>query len=112
MIVVGAGISALQLLDEISRVTTTPWVTRREPEFRGGPFTPEAGRAAVALVEDRVRQGLPPASVVSVTGIPVTPAIRAMRERGELVRRPMFAEVTEGVVRWAEGRERHAAVIL
>ena len=95
VVVVGAGISAIQLLDEISRVTSTTWVTRREPEFREGPFTPELGRAAVAMVEDRVRRGLPPASVVSVTGIPVTPAIRAMRERGVLARRPMFAEITE-----------------
>jgi cation diffusion facilitator CzcD-associated flavoprotein CzcO len=112
VVVVGAGISAIQLLDEISRVTATTWVTRREPEFREGPFTPELGRAAVAMVEDRVRRGLPPASVVSVTGIPVTPAIRAMRDRGVLVRRAMFAEITERGVRWADGSELEADVIL
>jgi cation diffusion facilitator CzcD-associated flavoprotein CzcO len=33
VIVIGGGISAIQLLDEISRVTTTTWVTRRPPEF-------------------------------------------------------------------------------
>src|SRR5690606_26652224 len=100
------------LLDEISRVTSTTWVTRREPEFREGPFTPEAGRAAVALVEERVRQGLPPASVVSVTGIPVTPAIEAMRRRGVLARRPMFEEITETGVRWKDGSEVESDVIL
>src|SRR5690606_12348040 len=52
VIVVGAGISAIQLLDEISQVARTTWVTRREPEFRTGPFTQEAGRAAVAIVEE------------------------------------------------------------
>src|SRR5690606_30545644 len=31
VVVVGAGISAIQLLDEISQVTTTTWVTRRKP---------------------------------------------------------------------------------
>lgn len=112
VIVVGAGISAIQLLDEISRVTSITWTTRREPEYREGPFTPEAGRAAVALVEERVRQGLPPASVVSVTGIPVTPAIRDMRTRGVLVRQPMFTEITQQGVRWADGSERQADVIL
>lgn len=112
VLVVGAGISAIQLLDEISRITSTIWVTRHEPEFREGPFTPEAGRAAVALVEDRVRKGLPPASVVSVTGIPLTPAIRAMRERGALARRPMFTEITEAGVRWADGSETEVDVIL
>src|ERR671926_1508015 len=95
VIVVGGGISAIQLLDEISRVTTTTWVTRRRPEFRAGPLSEEQGRAAVALVEERVRRGLPPQSVVSVTGLPITPAIDAMRERGVLKRRPMFSEMLE-----------------
>lgn len=112
VIVVGGGISAVQLLDEISCVTTTTWVTRREPQFREEPFTPEIGRAAVALVEERVRRGLPPGSVVSVTGLPVTPAIRAARERGVLDRLPMFAEITETGVRWPDGSEQRADVIL
>jgi hypothetical protein len=43
-----------------------------------GRFDEKASRAAVAVVEDRVRRGLPPASVVSVTGTPVTPAVEAM----------------------------------
>jgi thioredoxin reductase len=163
VIVVGAGISAIQLLDEVSRVTTTTWVTRREPEFRdcprvcqnsdrpdldelfvqvhasvpeisrsvgayrklncsterpvrvltqARPFDEKVGRAAVAIVEDRVRRGLPPASVVSVTGIPVTPAIAAMRARGVLTRRPMFSELTEDGVRWSDGTALRADVIL
>jgi thioredoxin reductase len=112
VIVVGGGISAIQLLDEISRVTTTTWVTRRPPEFRAGPFTEERGRAAVALVEERVRRGLPPASVVSVTGLPITPAVEAMRARGVLNRLPMFAEILEHGVRWADGAELWADVIL
>ncbi len=112
VVIVGAGISAIQLLDEISRVTTTTWVTRRPPELREGPFDEAAGRAAVAIVEDRVRRGLPPGSVVSVTGIPVTPAIEAMRERGVLERRPMFDEVTEDGVRWSDGTTLRADVIL
>lgn len=112
VLVVGGGISALQLLDEISRVTTTTWVTRREPQFREGGFTPEDGRAAVAIVEDRVRRGLVPGSVVSVTGIPLTPALRAARERGVLNRLPMFSAITEQGVRWPDGSERSVDVIL
>ncbi|HMQ34986.1 MAG TPA: NAD(P)-binding domain-containing protein [Chloroflexaceae bacterium] len=112
VLIVGGGISAIQLLDEISRVTTTTWVTRRPPEFREGPFTQERGRAAVALVEDRVRRGLPPTSVVSVTGLPVTPAVEAMRARGVLNRLPMFSEIVEDGVRWEDGTTRRADVIL
>lgn len=112
VIIVGGGISAVQLLDEISRVTTTTWVTRRPPEFRTGPFDEAAGRAAVAMVEDRVRRGLPPSSVVSVTGLPVTPTIEAMRARGVLRRLPMFSEITEDGPRWADGTVIRADVIL
>ena len=112
VVIVGGGISAIQLLDEISRVTTTTWVTRREPIFRDGPFDEEAGRAAVAMVEDRVRRGLPPTSVVSVTGLWNTPLVKAIRDRGVLVRRPMFSEITTDGVRWPDGTELRADVIL
>ncbi|EOM77730.1 NAD(P)/FAD-dependent oxidoreductase [Rhodococcus rhodnii] len=112
VVVVGGGISALQILDEVSRVADTLWVTRREPVFSDVPFTPEAGTAAVARVEDRVRRGLPPGSVVSVTGLPVTPAVRAARERGVLDRHPMFDEITEHGVRWPDGTEYEADVII
>ena len=112
VVIVGGGISAIQLLDEVSRATTTTWVTRRPPQWRTGPFDEEAGRAAVAMVEDRVRHGLPPSSVVSVTGLPVTPAVDAMRARGVLERLPMFSEITEDGVRWPDGTFVHADVIL
>lgn len=112
VVIVGGGVSAIQLLDEISQVTSTTWVTRREPRFRDAAFTADDGRAAVARVEARVRRGLPPGSVVSVTGLPITPAIRAMRERGALRRLPMFTEITEHGVRWADGSEQAADVIL
>jgi hypothetical protein len=112
VLVVGGGISAVQLLDEISQVTRTSWVTRTPPRFREGPFDEEAGRAAVAMVEQRVRAGLPPNSVVSVTGLPLTPAILAMRDRGVLERQPMFDSITPDGVRWADGRELKVDVIL
>ena len=112
VIVVGAGISAIQLLDQISKVTTTTWVTRRPPQFREGPFDDAAGHKAVAMVEERVRQGLPPLSVVSVTGLPLSPEVIDMRERGVLERFPMFSEITKDGVKWEDGREQKADVIL
>src|SRR5690606_32505511 len=108
VVIVGAGISAIQLLDEISQVTSTTWVTRRPPDFREGPFTLEDGSKAVAMVEERVRKGLPPKSVVSVTGLPVTPRIEAMKARGVLNRLPMFDEITETGIRWKDGKEMNA----
>ena len=112
VVIVGGGISAIQLLNEISQVTSTTWGTRRPLQFRDGPFDQEAGRAAVKLVEDRVRQGLPPNSVVSVTGLPRSPLIEAMAARGVLKRQEMFSEITETGVRWNDGSAQHADVIL
>ncbi len=110
--VVGGGISAVQLLDEISLVTTTSWFTRREPVWRDTPFDPDAGRAAVAMVEDRVARGLPPQSVVSVTGLIWTPSLRAAAERGALDRRPRFTEILPEGVRLVDGEVLQVDVIL
>lgn len=112
VVLVGGGISAVQLLEEISRVTTTSWFTRREPVWRDARFDARAGQEAVALVEDRVRRGLPPLSVVSVTGLVWTPSLRAAAARGVLERRPMFAEILPEGVRQVDGTVLPADVIL
>ncbi|MEJ3655872.1 FAD-dependent oxidoreductase [Actinomycetes bacterium KLBMP 9759] len=113
VVVVGGGTSAVQLLIEIAGVAAAPrWVTRRPPRFHDGPFGDEAGRAAVALVEERVRAGLPPLSVVGVTGLGRTPAVVAAQEAGILDRQPMFERVTPDGVTWADGTTFAADVIL
>ncbi|MFB7394137.1 NAD(P)-binding domain-containing protein [Streptomyces sp. NPDC056191] len=113
VLVVGGGASGTQHLMEIADVAAdTFWVTRREPVWREGPFGEMEGRAAVALVEERVRRGLPPKSVVSVTGLPLNDAIRAARARGILDRLPMFDRITPTGVAWDDGRTVDVDVIL
>ncbi|WP_329107851.1 NAD(P)/FAD-dependent oxidoreductase [Micromonospora sp. NBC_01699] len=113
VVVVGGGTSAVQLLGEISEVARTTWVTRRPPVFRQGEFTREEhGRAAVALVDQAVRAGRPPGSVVGVTGLVDTPRVRELRERGVLRRLPMFDRITPDGVAWADGSVVRADVIL
>lgn len=113
VIVVGGGASGTQHLMEIAEVAAaTYWVTRRPPVFREGPFGEEQGRAAVAMVEERVRLGLPPQSVVSVTGLPLTDAVRRAREEGVLDRLPMFERITPDGVTWADGRTVEADAIV
>lgn len=99
VVIVGGGTSAVQLLLEISAVATTTWVTRRPPVFRAGPFTAEHGRAVVAMVDARVRAGLPPRSVVHATGLALTPEVLEARRRGLLDRRPMFERIEPGAGR-------------
>jgi cation diffusion facilitator CzcD-associated flavoprotein CzcO len=101
VVVVGGGITALQLLTELAAAgAVTTWVTRRPPVFREQPFTREYGREVVAMVDRRVRAGLVPQSVVSVTGLPVTEEVRRARAAGTLERLPMFDRITPGGVEW------------
>ena len=99
---VGGGASAVQFLGELAPVADTVWVTRREPVWRTGDFDPEAGLAAVTLVADRVRRGLPPASVVGVTGLALRPQEREAERLGAYRRRPMFERIEPTGVRWAD----------
>ncbi|WP_210583208.1 NAD(P)-binding domain-containing protein [Streptomyces sp. GESEQ-35] len=102
--IVGGGISALQQLEEISRVATTFWYTRREPVFRDGEFEAEvAGREIVAKVAADVEAGRPTGSVVSYTDLAWTPYALAAKERGALQRRPMFTAIERSGVREADG---------
>ncbi|MCX2967094.1 NAD(P)-binding domain-containing protein [Gordonia aquimaris] len=103
VLVVGAGISAVQLLIEIARHAVgveTYWCSRTEPVFDATPFDPDKGRQAVARVEERVRAGLPPTSVVSVTGLALTPSIASARDDGILTWHRMFTRITETGVCW------------
>ncbi|WP_075736787.1 NAD(P)-binding domain-containing protein [Streptomyces acidiscabies] len=111
--VVGGGISALQQLEEISRVATTLWYTRREPVFRDGGFNPEVeGREIISKVAADVEAGRPTGSVVSYTGLAWTPYALAAKARGALERRPMFTAVEPHGVREADGSFTTVDVIL
>ncbi|WP_125132283.1 NAD(P)-binding domain-containing protein [Microbacterium sp. 10M-3C3] len=101
--VVGAGVSGVQLLEEISHVADTFWMTRREPEWIEADFDVPARVAAIAGVEEKVRRGLPPGSVISVTGMHWTPWARRAQERGILHRLPMFARLEEHGARMPDG---------
>ncbi|WP_290868686.1 NAD(P)-binding domain-containing protein [Hamadaea sp.] len=113
VVVVGGGNSAVHALSDLAGVAAqTIWVTRRPPVFRDGEFTADTGRAVVAEVDARVRAGLPPQSVVSVTGLGYTSVVRTALAKGALHRLPMFARITANGVEWADGTTTEADVIL
>jgi cation diffusion facilitator CzcD-associated flavoprotein CzcO len=96
VLVVGAGISAVQHLGELAQVTRTSWVSRSRPDIRDAEFTPEVGADVVARVAERVRQGLPPGSVVSNTGLPIAAVSSEALPRC----RPMFDRIDRTGVVW------------
>ncbi|MSW51820.1 MAG: SidA/IucD/PvdA family monooxygenase [Actinobacteria bacterium] len=111
--IVGGGISAVQLLEEVSRHATVLWYTRREPVFRDGDFRPEVeGRMVIERVTADVEAGEPSGSVVSYTGQLWTAAALAARERGVLHRRPMFTAIEPDGVREADGSHTPVDVLL
>lgn len=110
--VVGGGISAIQQLEEISRVATTLWYTRREPVWLDGDYDAERGRATIAEVTAAVEAGHPSGSIVSHTGIPLTSYALAAKKRGVLERRPMFTAIEPHGVREADGTLTTVDVIL
>lgn len=112
VVVVGGGTSAVQLLTEIATLADTTWVTRRAPVFQDRPFSEEVGRAAVARIDDAVRHGRVPGSVVAATGLFRTPAVDTALSAGVLDRRPMFDRITPKGVEWADGSSQPADAIV
>ena len=112
VLVVGGGASAVQFLGELAPVTDTLWVTRRPPVWRDDDFDSAAGLAAVTAVEERVRQGLPPSSVVSVTGLALRPQEQEAARLGAYDRRPMFERIETEGVRWSDGSFERVDAIL
>jgi hypothetical protein len=70
------------------------------------------GREAIALVEERVRRGLPPVSVVSVTGLALRPQEQEAARLGAYDRLPMFERIEADGVRWSDGRFERVDAIL
>lgn len=111
VVIVGAGISATQQLEEISRHADTFWVTRKEVVWED-LFTQGQIIESLARVEERTRLGLAPQSVASVTGMFRAPWVEAADARGVLVRHPMFTHIEPDGVRMPDGSFETADVIL
>lgn len=113
VVVVGGGSSAVQFVLQLTEAgARTTWVTRRPPRFVDREFDVEWGRDVERRVRERVEAGLSPLSVVGATGLPATEEYRRGVAAGVLVARPVFTEITPTGVRFADGSEQHADVIL
>lgn len=110
--VVGGGITAVQLLAEISEVANTMWFTRREPVWIDQFDHETVGRQTISKVEADVQRGLPVKSIVSYTGLVRTADIADAQQRGALQRRAMFTRIEPQGVRTVDGQILPADVIV
>ena len=113
VVVVGGGNTAAQLLAELSLVADTTWVTLRPPRFLpddvdGRVLFDVATARRNALEAGRADSG----GVSGLGDVVMVPAVRAARDRGVLIARPMFEGLTRTGIRWADGTSAPADVIV
>lgn len=113
VLVVGGGTSAVQFLLQLAAAgVQTAWSTRRPPEFTAREFNPDWGRDVERRVNERTSAGLPPLSVVGVTGLPLTRQYQNGIAAGTLVSRGALRELTPSGPVFADGSTFDADVIL
>ncbi|MFQ4149163.1 FAD-dependent oxidoreductase [Arthrobacter sp. LAPM80] len=113
VLVVGGGTSAVQFLLQLADAgVETAWATRREPEFTTREFDPDWGRDVERRVNERTAAGLPPLSVVGVTGLPLTQQYQHGISAGTLVSRGPLRRITKEGVVFADGTAFAADSIL
>lgn len=113
VLVVGGGNSGAQILADLLDVARVTWVTREPPTFLpddvDGQYLFEQGTARFKALQE----GRTPPTPRSLGDIVMVAPVRAARDRGLLVSRPMFVRFTRTGVVWPDGREEPVdAVIL
>ena len=113
VLVVGGGTSAVQFLLQLAQAgVETAWSTRRAPEFTSSEFTAAWGRDIERRVNERTAAGLPPLSVVGVTGIPLTRQYQNGIASGTLLSRGPLQRLTPDGAVFKDGTSFDADVIL
>lgn len=113
VVVVGGGNTAAQLLAEVSLVADTTWVALRPPRFLPDDVD---GRVLFEVATTRRRAldagRTDPGGVAGLGDVVMVGPVRAARDRGVLVARPMFERLTPTGVQWPDGTEQEADVVL
>ncbi|WP_372698091.1 FAD-dependent oxidoreductase [Arthrobacter sp. JSM 101049] len=113
VLVVGGGTSAVQFLLQLDAAgASTVWSTRRAPDWTSTAFDAEWGRGVEERVNARTRAGLPPRSVVSETGLPLTGQYRAGIEAGVLASRGPLQRLVPGGAVFADGTTAELDTVL
>ncbi|MDO5025261.1 MAG: NAD(P)-binding domain-containing protein [Trueperella sp.] len=114
VLVVGGGISALEILLDLRKVTKrVDWATVHPPRWRefSQGLSEEQGRAVEDRVRARVVQGLRPLPVAAETGIPSSSPVRELVARGKITHRPIFDRIAPYGAMWGEELVEYAGII-
>lgn len=114
VLVVGGGISALDILGDIRKVTKhVEWATLRPPQWRDfdRKLNLEQGRAIEERVRSRVEQGLRPLPVVAETGLPGNSPVRKMVARGKIIHREIFDRIVPYGACWDDETVEYDAIV-
>lgn len=113
VLVVGGGASAIQFLLLLERYDIqTVWSTRRPPQWVDAAPGPKWGAEVERRVAAKTRNGRPPGSVVSNTGLLKRPEYDAGIARGTLVSRGAIRRLTEHGVDFTDGSHAEVDAIL
>ncbi len=110
--IVGEGNSGAQILAEVSSVTDTVWVTRKEPQFLADHIDGRYLFDAASQMYEAKQQGKayqPP----SLGDIVMVPAVKEARERGVFQNslRP-FSKFTNDGLQWEDGHQEKVNVVI
>jgi thioredoxin reductase len=113
-IVVGAGNSGAQILAELSGVTETLWVTRKEPEFLPDEVDGRVLFQEASKLYQARRKGNKESSgtVFDLGSIVVTPSVKKAREQGNMEAVRPFERIEADRVVWPDGSAYEAGGIV
>jgi len=112
VLVVGAGTSALQFIQQLAAHGADPvWTTRRTPQWTARTFDAQWGLDVERSVSARTRQGLPPLSVSAATGIPLNDLYAPDIASGLLVSRGPLVHFTAHAEANAESPLESAVIL-
>ena len=114
VIVVGGGNSGAQIVAELtaSASTTVDWATLERPVFLPDDVDGRYLFEQATLRYKALQEGRDPDPPRSLGHIVAVPPVRAARDRGALVARPMFVRFTRNGVVWPDGSESRTDAVI
>ncbi|MDP1930906.1 MAG: ArsO family NAD(P)H-dependent flavin-containing monooxygenase [Gammaproteobacteria bacterium] len=109
VLVVGGGNSGAQIFAEVVALADTSWVTQTEPIFLPDEVD---GHVLFKRATAKLKGNSEEATVGGIGDIVMVPPVKAVRDKGLLHSRRLFAAFTESGVKWQDGSEESVDVVI